>query len=127
MKNWTFVKLILCVLLLFSGCVASKGRVDSRVKILQQQMPSELTITEVASRVNPSGFMEVRVTGRNKGSEYARLQYRVDWLDQDGFPIKSLLSRWTSVPAYADSEFQFGAVAPNSDAADFRIKIRKGD
>ncbi|MCP4114683.1 MAG: YcfL family protein [Desulfobacteraceae bacterium] len=110
-----------------TGC-AGLGKVpfnDPRVTVVGPLIKPEIKVTGVATRINSGGFMEVQVTGTNKASGYRNLEYKIDWIDRDGFTIKTILSRWTMFPAYASSTFNFAAVAPKDSASDFRITIRK--
>ena len=126
---------ILVVLLMFSlvGCAASnkskttKKPVDSRVAIVDVIVARKLPVIDVIAHTRPDGLMEVQVTGRNYTSRYYKLEYKAEWLDKNGFVIKTILSRWTAFPAYEQSEYMFKAVAPKAVAVDFRIKIRKGE
>jgi hypothetical protein len=93
--------LTVCVFML-TGCMAAKS-VDPRITILGTFLATDIAITDVSSLTNKGGFL----------------------LDQNGFVIPTILSRWTSFPAYEKSEFRFKAVAPKTTATNFRILIRK--
>jgi uncharacterized protein YcfL len=124
--NWkTYLTLALCSVWILSGCATTQP-VDPRVKIIDEFVSQSITITEISSRKNQGGLLEVQVTGFNRSSSYKKLEYRIEWLDSNGFKIKTILSRWTHIPAFEKSEFRFKAVAPKPSASDFRILIRKG-
>jgi len=122
-----FAVLFVCALM--SGCAGlgngKKPFNDPRVTVMGPLIRSERKVTGLDTRINSGGFTEVQVTGVNKASGYRNLEYKIDWIDQDGFVIKTVLSRWTTFPAYASSIFNFAGVAPKNNASDFRITIRK--
>ncbi len=126
MKKLFFV---LFPLALMTGCAPlAPGKApfnDPRVTVVGQLIRPEIKVTGVNTRINSGDFMEVQVTGMNKASGYRNLEYKIDWIDLDGFVIKTVLSRWTMFPAYASSAFSFAGVAPKNSASDFRITIRK--
>ena len=82
-------------------------------------------ITSVKSGRNDAGIMIVQVNGYNKATSIRRFDYKVEWLDESGFVIDSQASKWLSTSARPKSSFTFGVVAPNKDAADFKIDTRK--
>jgi len=102
-------------------------RAYSKVTIIDSFLDNEISITHVKGLINTGGLMEVQLTGVNNTSSYKKLHYRVEWLDNSGFLIDTVMSRWTDFPAYGNSEFGFRVVGPTTAATDFRIKIREGD
>lgn len=126
-----FVVLFLCSFM--AGCAGlSPTRVpfnDPRVTVVGSMtgtdIRSHIKVTGLTTRINSGGFMEVQVTGINKAGGYRDLEHKIDWIDRDGFVIKTILSRWTTFPAYADATFSFKRVAPKTSASDVRITIRK--
>jgi len=102
-------------------------RAYSKVTIIDSFLDNEISITHVKGLINTGGLMEVQLTGVNNTSSYKRLEYKIEWFDNNGFLIDTVMSRWTDFPAYGNSEFGFRAVGPTTAATDFRIKIREGD
>lgn len=99
--------------------------VYSKVTVIDSFLDNEITITRIKSLINTGGLMEVELTGLNNSSSYKKLEYRIEWFDNNGFSIDTVMSRWTDFPAYGNSEFRFRAVAPKAAAVDFRIRIRE--
>jgi len=120
------VKLIVFSMFLLTNC-ATVRRIDPRIAIIDRFLTTDITITDVSSIVNNGGLVEIQVTGANQTSFYKKLEYKINWLDQNGLIIPTILSRWTRFPAYEKSEFRFKAVAPKTTATNFRILIRKGN
>ena len=117
MKNVLLILLLLAVTSLF-GCG------DKRVA-LNKNVKGDLDVSDVQMHRNHAGFLEVHISGENDGNKYFKSEYRIVWLDEDGFPLDSLLSTWTPFPVFEDTEFHITAVAPHPRAVDFRIVIRK--
>lgn len=119
---------LLFMLLMLISCVTTKpiGPIVPRITVIDNFLKADILITEASSILNSSGFIEVQVTGINKTAFYKQLEYRVEWLDRNGLKISTIMSRWTTFPAYENSEFRFKAVAPKTTASDYRILIRKG-
>ncbi len=114
----------ICIILFLTGCT-SMNSIDPRVTIIDDPFFSDLTITEVKITPHYGDFMEVQVTGRNDTSTYNKLEYKIEWLDNNEMLIPSVMSGWTKFPGFENSEFRFKAVAPTMSATDFRIKIRR--
>ena len=118
--------LILLSVFLLTSCVTARP-VDSRVTIIDNFLVSDISISNVSSLINSGGFLEIQVSGINQTASYKKLDYKIEWIDQNGFVIPTILSRWTEFPAFENTEFRFKAVAPKTTATDFRILIKKGD
>ena len=117
--------ILLATLTCIMAACAAKPPVDPRVSLVGAPLFVELI--QVDSRLTPGGFLEVQVIGRNKTRNYKRLEYRVEWLDNGGFPLPSAIKPWVPFPAFEGARFRFNAVASHARARDFRILIRKGN
>lgn len=106
-----------------TNCAVTKA-VDQRITVIDNFLATKITITNVIVVDNKSDFMEIQVTGINKTQFYKQLEYKIDWLYQNGLKIPTIMSRWTKFPVYKNSEFSFKAIAPKVTATDFRIIIR---
>lgn len=126
--------LLLALALLFVGCASKEvASSDSKAQIVEDRPPNsdssckygDLSIEEIIDKRADSGLLKVQIKGINRSDRYYQLQYRVVWLDRDGFVIPSLLSKWQSAPAYASSPFYVNAIAPSPKAKRYRVYIRK--
>lgn len=115
--------LFLGVLLLLSGC--STTQAPSVVHINEQCGTDTLSIVDIKGKKQSDGFMKTQVVGKNNADHYQKLQYKIVWLDSDGFAIKSILSKWREIPADANQEFYITTISPTTKASDFKIYIRK--
>lgn len=118
--------LILFFAFLLSGCVRTQA-INPRVSVINRYLALSISISKVSSMINSGGFLEVQVTGMNQTEFYKKLAYKIEWLDQNGFVIPTILSSWTEFPAFENAEFRFKAIAPRTTATDFKILIDKRD
>ena len=83
-----------------------------------------VTIQQVGTRRTAEGFMQVQATGYNAAFEVRQFEYRVEWLDADGFVIPSKTGVWQPISAGPRSQFFVQSISPRTDALDFRINTR---
>ncbi|MCW8895241.1 MAG: YcfL family protein [Sulfurimonas sp.] len=119
--------IILIILAMFtlSGCNKSAQPSDAIVKIIDKCGDGSISISDIKGRKKSDGFMNAQVIGENSSSNYQVLEYRIVWLDKDGFKIESILSKWKSIPAYADQPFYINATSPSTKAKTFRLYIKR--
>jgi uncharacterized protein YcfL len=84
-----------------------------------------IEIHDVRELRSPEGFLDVQMVGYNRGYGTRRFEYRVEWLDENGFVIPTKTSVWIPVSAAEKSPVTFRFIAPRRDAVDFRINTRK--
>jgi uncharacterized protein YcfL len=119
MKKWIWM---VTVALLLGGCAGK----TSYVKVVDDSIEDDISIEKITERINSeSGLKELQVLGENETDEYMKLRYSVVWYDKDGFEIESISSNWTELPVYKNANFSIHIVAPNKNAADYRLFINK--
>lgn len=84
-----------------------------------------ILIENAVTRRNNAGLLEVHVNGFNQSYQTKRFKYRVEWLDESGLVIETKTSVWTPMSAMGKSPFTFKAVAPRTQAVNFRMDTRK--
>ena len=82
-------------------------------------------IDRAVTFVNKDGFMQLEVAGHNRAFNPIRFEYKVEWLDRNGMVIDSATNKWLLTSAPAKAPFAIKAVAPRTDAVDFRMNTRK--
>jgi len=115
--------ILISVLLLCTACATTS--IDTRIQVLDSFWGTDVHITNVASFINSSDLLEVQITGVNEESDYLKLEYRIEWLDNNGFLIPSKLTQWTEFPAFEKTDFRVKMIAPKTNATDFKILIRE--
>jgi uncharacterized protein YcfL len=84
-----------------------------------------IEVTKAVTRRDDAGFLELYVNGYNKSYDTKRFRYKVEWLDADGILIETKTSVWLPFSATGKSPFTIKAVAPRTQAVDFRMDTRK--
>ena len=82
-------------------------------------------IDRAVTFVNKDGFMQLEVAGHNRAFNPIRFEYKVEWLDKNGMVIDSATNKWLLTSAPAKAPFAIKAVAPRTDAVNFRMNTRK--
>jgi len=118
------ISLIALILLVLTGCNKSPEPNDQIVKIVSSCGNHSISISDIKGRKKSDGFMQAQVIGLNSSDSYEKLEYRVVWFDKQGFKIESILSKWKSIPAFANQPFHINAVSPSTKAKTFRIYIK---
>jgi len=122
MKNTYSIFAIAVALLFLAGCATRY--IDPRVSFIDQNLSHDIDVIQVSSRVNQGGLMEMQFTGFNNKSFDKNIEYRIEWLDQSGFAIKTITTKWTRYFVNKKSEFRISQVGPNKKASDFRVQFR---
>jgi uncharacterized protein YcfL len=82
-------------------------------------------IDRAVTFVNKDGFMQLEVAGHNRAFNPIRFEYKVEWLDANGMVIDSATNKWLLTSAPAKAPFAIHAVAPRTEAVNFRMNTRK--
>lgn len=122
MKNTYSIFVAAVALLFFAGCATRY--IDPRVSFVDQNLSYDIDVLQVSTRVNNGGMLEMQLTGFNKTSLDKNIEYRIEWLDQNGFAIKTISTKWTRYFINKKSEFRISQVGPTENTDDFRIQLR---
>ncbi len=143
MKTATNILLFMCTVAL-TGCFERAG--DPRIHVREEVRSDNLVdnivtrpvahafsaligegieITQADTRRNDAGFLELHINGYNRSYQTKRFRYRVEWLDENGFLLESKTSVWLPASAMGKSPFSLKAVAPRTQAVNFRMDTRK--
>ncbi len=69
------------------------------------------------------GHMLVNITGI--GTTNQVVYYKVEWYNEMGMPIKTIMSTWKSASIVKNMPFNWDVVSPNPQAKSFKIMITK--
>ena len=119
MKKLEFV--LIALIVFASGCQKQN---DSRIHV-REEVASDTLGSNIVTRRNNAGFLELYVNGHNRSFGTKRFRYRVEWLDEDGIMIETKTSVWLPMSAMGKSPFSIKAVAPRPQAVNFRMDTRK--
>ena len=122
-----FLVLIFVSLFILGGCESASPKPNKSIaRVVDSDCGnSTIVIRDIKGKTKDNGFMMAQVTGENLTNKYKLLEYKVEWFDDDGFIINSILSNWTDVPAYATQEFHIKVIAPSAKARTFKFYIRR--
>ncbi|MBN2069147.1 MAG: YcfL family protein [Opitutales bacterium] len=123
MKRISTLAPLAIVLLFLAGCVTQRY-MDPRVQFIDTTLPRDIIVTSVNTRINDGGLLEMQLSARNDSYYDKNLEYRIEWLDNNGFEIKTITTKWNRVFVNRHSDFRVIQVGPSEAAADFRIQIR---
>ncbi|MEN0020650.1 MAG: YcfL family protein [Planctomycetota bacterium] len=89
-------------------------------------LAAAVQLLSINDRVNTAGLREVQFNIQNVTDGVRRFRWQVEWVDADGFTVRSPLSDWRD-ETIAPGEFKtLQAVAPEQRAFDFRLKMIRG-
>jgi uncharacterized protein YcfL len=119
-----YVLSMIFILITFSACNNSP-QPDPIVKIVDRCSSRYISITDLKGRQKSDGFMQAQVTGQNETGSYFKVEYKIVWMDENGFTIDTILSNWTEIPAYPNQPFYINVTSPNAKAKSFRLYLKR--
>ncbi len=73
------------------------------------------------------GISRVQATLVNNSYFSKSIEYRINWVDSSGFVVNPGSQPWTPAHLHGKEHLQVQSTAPNADAQDFNISVRKLD
>lgn len=116
-----FLIFLLSVFLL-SGCV--KKVKDPNFTVEDSGIYDTLEFVDMVKRTKEDGFLEIQAVFKNYTNSNKTVAYKVDWYDNDGFLIDTIMSKWKVVEVEAKRNFVLKAVAPSIKAVDYKIRMQ---
>lgn len=111
------ILITLIAAIIIAGCSSQHPNVVEMGKV------KNIEVNEIQkSRTN--GFMVVKVAVNNTSSSNQKINYRFQWLDDQGFPV-STDEVWKSKLIYGEQSTFINSIAPVMQAVDFRIEIQE--
>ena len=99
---------------------------DTRVTVAPD-IGGDVVVTDVrCAKISGSSSLTFQANMVNNTGSQLVLEWRVQWLDKDGFEIDSVVSTWNARALQPYEICALKGVAPNSSAADMRFYVRKG-
>ncbi len=136
--------LLFVMMFLLFGC-GKQQKQDSRIKV-QEGVASDtlgsniitkpiahvysaitgerIEFTNAVTRRNSANILELQVEFYNRSYNTERFQYKVEWLDENGFTINSKTNVWLNTSVAGKSNGVITAFAPNASAVDFKMNTR---
>ncbi len=126
--------LIVLTLAVLGGCASGEhARTDfshqqyqAKVHFDSPALMSVVGITDIAVD-RGAGFPRVQATIVNHSHFSKHFEYQIKWFDSSGFVVNPGSQPWIPVHLHGKEHLQVQSTAPNADAQDFSIDVRKQD
>ena len=139
MLKHTVITTLLAGTLFFVGACGSVNTVSTRTTTPTDQVDDlKLQINDLLTDIflhcrgvrlfrAPSGVMQAQVDVANDDFRTRRFAYKFTWLDSRGNTITSSLSTWKSASVTSGASITIQSIAPNLDATDFTLQVRRSN
>ncbi|MGJ0336115.1 DUF1425 domain-containing protein [Aliarcobacter cryaerophilus] len=125
------VSLIICVFATFSLTACVQNQMDTKPRITDPHIlveNSDLYDWLKLERVNyfkrKDDLLVVEAKFKNTTSFNKSVAYKIDWIDENGFTEKSILSRWIVTEVEDGRSFVINAISPSTKIKDFEIRLQ---
>jgi uncharacterized protein YcfL len=112
--------------LLFTGCADKSPQINTsnpNIVFENDSLGKWFVLQNVVSLNREDGFVELEVTGKNYSSSKQTLTYIVDWYDQNGFIVKSILLKRKIASIESGKSIIIHAVSPNAKTASYKVRF----
>ncbi len=141
MKTITNILLVILTLT-FIACDQQPSQIHIREEIRSDDLASNIVtrpvahafsaligegieIDEAVTMRNDTGYLELHINGHNRSYNTKRFRYKIEWLDANNLMIQTKTSTWLPASAMGKSAFSLKAVAPRTEAVNFRMDTKK--
>jgi len=121
---------IVGVLALATGCrtvnpidPAAPQVADTSRVLTEAPLARKVQVVQILQTRTDGGLLQVQVELLNKSNRGKEINYRFEWVDQGGFAIDTLLSRWSRLSLSVGKPVMVRGLAPTPSASDFRLKL----
>lgn len=129
MKKYVFVFL---AVFLFLGCSDKQKEITleyinthKNVVVEDDSILKWMIIENIASLVRNDGMLEAEIVIKNIDSSPNKVVYKIDWFDQNGFVIETILSKWKIVTIEGKRNMIIHIISPSHDAVNYKIRFQK--
>lgn len=95
---------------------------DDRV-VPDTMLARKIQLVQVKEVRTAAGLLQIQAELFNKSNRSEDVNYRFEWVDQDGLIIDTILSRWSRLTLTVGESVMVRALAPTPNAVDFRLKL----
>lgn len=129
MKKRLISFLVIIGVMFFTACSQNqldlKPRIsDSHVIVENSSLYDWLELEKVNYFKRSDGFLVIEAKFKNLNSFNKRVAYKIDWIDENGFTQKSILSRWINTEVEQNRSFVIHGIAPSIKVKDFEIRLQ---
>lgn len=129
MKKRILLTSCLFVAALFTGCAQNQvdlnPRVtDSHVIIENPNLYDWLKLEKVNYFTRKDDLLVVEARLKNLSTFNKKVAYKIDWIDENGFTQKSILSKWVVAEVEERRDLIIQGISPSMKIKDFQIRIQ---
>ena len=115
---------------IFSGCNQNRITVNNQISdphviIENESIYNWLQLEKVNYFTRKDDLMEVEARFRNFSDWNKVLAYKINWMDENGFVEKTILSKWTITEVEERRGFIIHGIAPSMKIKSFEIRLQE--
>lgn len=115
---------------ILTGCNQNRVSINNQISdphviVENPSLHKWLQLERVNYFERKDGLMEVEVKFRNFSDYNQLLSYRINWLDENGFVQKSILSRWVVSEVEERRSLVIHGIAPSIKVKSFEIRLQE--
>ncbi|WP_375724819.1 YcfL family protein [Arcobacter sp. KX21116] len=128
MKKIYLIITIISVML-FSGCAQKEVKVEPKISddshiVIDKALDSWLKLEKLNYFQKSDGFWVVQARFKNTTYMNRNVAYKIDWIDKNGFIVKTILSKWKKATVEENRDFTINGVSPSNQIKDFVIRVQ---
>jgi uncharacterized protein YcfL len=97
---------------------------DKRV-ITDNTLAGTVRVTSINQTTVSGNLLKVQATVENLRNSQRTINYKFEWIDQDGMALDSAIETWKSLPLQGRESTTISTVAVSPRAVDFKLKFRE--
>jgi uncharacterized protein YcfL len=97
---------------------------DKRV-ITDNTLAGTVRVVSINQATVSGNLLKIQATVENLKSSAQTLNYKFEWVDQDGMAVNSANETWKSLPLQGRETTTISTVAVSPKAVDFKLKFRE--
>ena len=114
MKTKLLPVLALTAALFLSACGGKQA--DVPYELRTDDLPSAIELSEPIYVTDSNGLIRIEMLLDNDSNTNYTLRYRVQWVDEQGFVIPTVMSRWETTVVQARQTQRIFSIAPSPKA-----------
>ncbi len=114
MKTKLLPVLALTAALFLSACGGKQA--DVPYELRTDDLPSAIELSEPIYVTDSNGLIRIEMVLDNDSNTNYTLRYRVQWVDEQGFVIPTVMSRWETTVVQARQTQRIFSIAPSPKA-----------
>ena len=114
MKTKLLPVLALTAALFLSACGGKQA--DVPYELRTDDLPSAIELSEPIYVTDSNGLIRIEMVLDNDSNTNYTLRYRVQWVDEQGFSIPTIMNRWETTVVQARQTQRIFSIAPSPKA-----------